>query len=57
MANLTSPDVVFAKGYSSASGGSSYSGDASDADFGGFGFCTMLIGGFWLWSLYSHSDD
>jgi len=57
MANLTSPDVVFAKGYSSSSGGSSYSGDGSEADFGMFGFWTMIIGSCWLWSLYSNSDD
>ena len=57
MANLTSPDVVFAKGYSSTSGGSSYSSDSDDSDFGGFGFWTMIIGGVWLWNLYNQSDD
>ncbi|XHX77852.1 MAG: hypothetical protein RBJ76_26025 [Stenomitos frigidus ULC029] len=54
MANLTSPDVVFAKGYSSSSGGSSYSGNL---ELGGVGFLTMMCGALWLSSLRHRSDD
>lgn len=57
MANIASPDVVFAKGYSSSSGSySSYDSDAGDK-FGWLGFWTMMIGGIWLWNLYKNSDD
>jgi len=58
MANVTTPDIVFAKGSSSSSrGSSSYDGDSSDDQFGWLGFWTMMIGGIWLWNLYKNSDD
>lgn len=55
MANLSTPDSVFAKGYSGRRSGSSggYSGDGG----GGLGFVMMLLGGFWLWSIYQRRDD
>lgn len=55
MANLSTPDSVFAKGYSRRRSGSSggYSGDGG----GGLGFVMMLLGGFWLWSIYQRRDD
>lgn len=60
MANLSTPDAVFAKGYSgrSYSGGSSSGGGdvdyyySGDGQFGWFGFWMMVIGGIWLWNLY-----
>ena len=55
MANVTTPDIVFAKGYSGSSG--SYDSDSGDENFGWFGFWTMIIGGVWLWNLYNRSDD
>lgn len=56
MANLATPDAVFAKGSSSSfrssgssSGGDAYSGDGySDGGFGWMGFFMMMIGGVWL---------
>lgn len=60
MANLTTPDIVFAKGYYGSSGGySSYDDDSYSSGndrFGWLGFWTMLIGGMWLWSIYKRDD-
>jgi spermidine synthase len=69
MANLAAPDSVFAKGFSSFSGrsrggyssGGSYSNtgyyDSGDDQLGPLGFWLMIIGGFWLWSLYRNQDN
>ncbi|XGV97475.1 MAG: hypothetical protein ACAF41_32740 [Leptolyngbya sp. BL-A-14] len=58
MANVTTPDIVFAKGYSGSSGSySSYDSDSGEGNFGWLGFWTMIIGGVWLWNLYNRSDD
>jgi spermidine synthase len=52
MANLVTPDAVFAKGSSS----SSYDGDdSSDNRF--FGLILMIIGGYWLASIYKRSKE
>lgn len=68
MANLATPDAVYAKGFSSgfrSGGGSGYrnygssSGyyDGSGGSFGWIGFLTMLIGGGWLYGLSKSSDQ
>ncbi len=61
MANLATPDAVFAKGSSSSfssSGGDYYDGDSySDGRFGWVGFFMMMIGGVWLSLLPSDRRD
>ncbi|MBW4691090.1 MAG: spermine synthase [Lyngbya sp. HA4199-MV5] len=57
MANVATPDIVFAKGYSGSSRGYSSSGSSGDENFGWLGFWTMLIGGIWLWNLYKNPDE
>ncbi|AFZ23275.1 putative spermidine synthase with an N-terminal membrane domain [Cylindrospermum stagnale PCC 7417] len=55
MANLVSPDSVFAKGsYSSSSG---YVDDDSSSDGKFLGFMMVVIGGFWLASLLAKPKD
>ncbi|MCF2145163.1 methyltransferase domain-containing protein [Desmonostoc muscorum LEGE 12446] len=54
MANLVAPDTVFAKG-SYSSGSSSGSDDSFNTKF--LGFILTGIGGFWLASLFSKSQD
>jgi len=59
MANLTAPDAVFAKGFTSSgyrsggSGGDYYYG----GDFPWMGFWMTAIGGCWLWSLYENRRE
>ncbi len=62
MANLATPDAVYAKGSSSSfhSGGSSsgsttYYGDGGQ--FGWLGFWIMIGGGIWLHNLYQNKDE
>lgn len=61
MANLSTPDAVFAKGYSSGgrssyvSGGSSSGGDSGD--FGVVGFFMFFGGIMWLSSLYGNKNN
>jgi spermidine synthase len=66
MANLAAPDTVFAKGFSGRSSrgyssGGSYSNadyyDSGDEQLGPLGFWLMIIGAFWLWSLYKNRDN
>lgn len=58
IANLATPDPVFAKGYysgsRSGSSGSSYGGGFR---FGWLGFWMMIMGGVWLWGLNRNQDD
>lgn len=58
MANLVTPDAVFAKGFSSGSG---YSSDGSDgsgkSDLKLLGFFLAVGGGWWIYNLLSKSDD
>jgi spermidine synthase len=62
MANLATPETVFAKGYSSG-GGSTYVGSGggySSGDggsFGWLGFWTMIIGVVWLRNLSNRRDE
>jgi spermidine synthase len=71
MANLATPDAVYAKGFSSGfhsgGGGSGYHGgstgigtgnydDSSGSGFGWIGFLTMFFGGVWLYTLSQSSD-
>jgi spermidine synthase len=67
MANLATPDAVYAKGFSSGfhsggGGGSGYSGggagnyDDNGGNFGWIGFLTMMFGGGWLYNLSTASD-
>jgi spermidine synthase len=58
MANLVTPDTVFAKG-SSSSGSSSYSGE-SDYDWSGWqiiGLFLAISGGVWLTDIFTRSRD
>jgi spermidine synthase len=67
VANLATPDAVYAKGSSSSfrsgsgsSGSTTYYSDGSysdDGQFGWLGFLMMLIGGGWLYNLYQDKDD
>jgi spermidine synthase len=67
VANLATPDAVYAKGSSSSfhsgsgsSGSTTYYGDGGYSDggqFGWIGFWMMLIGGGWLYNLYQTKDD
>lgn len=63
MANLVMPDAVFAKGFRSRSSGgsSSYYNDGyynSDGfQFGWIGFIMMVVGGFWMKSLFQDEDN
>ncbi|MBW4575299.1 MAG: hypothetical protein KME08_08445 [Aphanothece sp. CMT-3BRIN-NPC111] len=58
MANLITPDAVFAKGYYSGSSGSS---DDYDGEVEGeakiWGFFLTAMGGFWLYSIFTRSND
>jgi spermidine synthase len=68
MANLATPDAVYAKGFSSGfhsgGGGSGYHGggtgtgsyDDNGGSFGWIGFLTMIVGGGWLYNLSEGSD-
>lgn len=53
MANLVTPDAVFAKG----SGSSSSYDDNTSADNRFWGFILLLSGGFWLLNIYNRSKD
>ncbi|OLP17682.1 spermine synthase [Leptolyngbya sp. 'hensonii'] len=56
MANLVTPDAVFAKGYSSSSYyNDGYSGSGG-SDMKGLGFALTAAGGFWLFSLLQDND-